>query len=97
MARRNSDRGQGNEGSERDGQGGARRKGSGSGYSQKPKSSKMGLCKDLKSNVLFGGHNAANTMRVTQEKNLQYEGTKYGEDTANELSNKATVVLQPPK
>jgi hypothetical protein len=36
-------------------------------------------------------------MRVTQEKILQYVGTKYGEDIANKQSNKLMVVLQPPK
>jgi NOL1/NOP2/fmu family ribosome biogenesis protein len=31
-----------------------------------------------------------------QEKIAQYVGIKYGEDIANELSNKTTVTIQPP-
>jgi hypothetical protein len=35
-------------------------------------------------------------MRTTQEKIAQYIGIKYGEDIANELSNKTTVTIPPP-
>jgi hypothetical protein len=35
-------------------------------------------------------------MRTTQEKIGQYVGIKYGEDIANELTNKATVTILPP-
>jgi hypothetical protein len=35
-------------------------------------------------------------MRTTQEKIRQYVGIKYGEDIANELTNKATVTIPPP-
>jgi hypothetical protein len=35
-------------------------------------------------------------MRTMQEKIGQYVGIKYGEDTANKLTNKATVTIPPP-
>jgi hypothetical protein len=35
-------------------------------------------------------------MRTTQEKIGQYVGIKYGEDIANELTNKAMVTIPPP-
>jgi hypothetical protein len=35
-------------------------------------------------------------MHTTQEKIAQYVGIKYGEDIANELTNKTTVTVAPP-
>ena len=53
----------------RDGRGGAGRAGRGQGYSTKPKSTKVGLCQELEHHVFdYGGHSAADTMRITQEK-----------------------------
>jgi hypothetical protein len=40
--------------------------------------------------------NAADLMRTMQEKIGQYIGIKYGEDIANELTNKATMTIPPP-
>ncbi len=58
---------------------------------------KVGLCKELESNVFdYGVHNAANLMRTTQEKIVLYVGAKYGEDIAKELTNKVTVAIPPP-
>ena len=63
----------------------------------KPKTSKVGLCKELEDNIFnHGVPNAADLMRTTQEKIRQYIGIKYGEDIANELTNKATVTIPPP-
>ena len=82
----------------RDGRGGAGRNGRGNGYPTKPKTIKTGLCKELDGHVFeYGGHGAADTMRTTMEKLHQYVGVKYGEDIANELKNRATVVVTPPK
>ena len=84
----------------RNGRGRSGRKGRGAGYSSqgKPKSTRVGLCKELESHMFdYGGHGASDTMRVTQEKTLQYVGLKFGKDIANELKNKTTVVLTPPK
>jgi hypothetical protein len=45
----------------------------------------------------YGNSNAADLMRTTQEKIAQYDGIKYGEDIANELTNnKNTVTVAPP-
>ena len=77
---------------------GAGRAGRGQGYSTKPKATKVGLCKELEHHVFnYGGHAAADTMWVTQEKVQQYVGIKYGEDIANELKNWVQVVIQSPE
>jgi hypothetical protein len=71
--------------------------GRGTGYTLKPKMSKVGLCKELESGIFnYGVSNATNLMRTTQEKIGQYVGIKYGEDIANELTNKTTVTIPPP-
>jgi hypothetical protein len=63
----------------------------------KPKMSKVGLCKELESNIFdYGASNATDLMRNMQEKTGQYVGIKYGEDIANELTNKTTVTIPPP-
>jgi hypothetical protein len=72
-------------------------RGRGTGYTFKPKTSKVGLCKELENNIFdYGVPNAANLMRTKQEKIGQYVGIKYGEDVANEQTNKATVTIPPP-
>jgi hypothetical protein len=58
------------------------------------KTTKVGLCKDLKGNVFdFGTTSAADQMQIMQEKIAQYIGAKYGEDIANELQNKTRIVF----
>jgi hypothetical protein len=58
---------------------------------------KDGLCKEPENNIFnYGVPNATNLMRTMQEKIGQYIGIKYGEDIANELTNKATVTIPPP-
>jgi hypothetical protein len=72
-------------------------RGRGTGYTSKPKTSKVGLCKELEDNIFdYGIPNAADLMRTMQEKIGQYVGIKYGEDITNELTNKATVTIPPP-
>jgi hypothetical protein len=98
MARQNAGKGQGNGCVGRDGCSGAGQKGRELGYLAKPKTTKVGLCKELESNFFhYGGYNTADTMRVTQEKIQQYVGTKYGKDIANKICNKVTVMLRPPQ
>ncbi len=81
--------GQGNGRGGHDGHGGPGRQGRGLGYSSKPKTTKMGLCKELEGHIFnYGGHGAANTMRVTHKKIQQYVGIKFGEDIANKIKNK---------
>ncbi len=71
--------------------------GRGRGYTSKPKTTKVGLCKELENNIFdYGVPNTADLMRTTQEKIGQYLGIKYGEDIANELTNKATVTIPRP-
>ncbi len=44
-------------------------RGRGIGYTSKPKTSKVGLCKELENNIFdYGVPNADNLMRTTQEK-----------------------------
>jgi hypothetical protein len=72
-------------------------RGRGMGYTLKPKSTKVGLCKVLESHIFdFGVSNATNLMHTMQEKIAQYVDIKYGEDIANELTNKTTVTIPPP-
>jgi hypothetical protein len=61
------------------------------------KASKSGLCKTLDNNVFDYGHKAAaDQMRTSWEKLVQYVGATYGQDICNELQNKATVNLAEP-
>jgi hypothetical protein len=61
------------------------------------KTTKVGLCKDLKGNMFdFGSTSAADQMQIKQEKIAQYIGAKYGEDIANELQNKTRIVYSAP-
>jgi hypothetical protein len=61
------------------------------------KTTKVGLCKDLKGNVFnFGTTSAVDQMRITQEKIAQYIGAKYGKDIANKLQNKTRIVFSAP-
>ncbi len=72
-------------------------RGHGTGYTSKPKSTKVGLCKELESHIFdYGILNAANLMRTMQVKIAQHVGIKYGEDIANELTNKTMVTIPPP-
>jgi hypothetical protein len=72
-------------------------RGRGTGYTSKPKTLKVGLCKEVENNIFdYGVPNAADLMHTTQEKIGQYIGIKYGEDIANELTNKATVTIPSP-
>ncbi len=61
------------------------------------KTTKMGLCKDLKGNLFnFGTTSAADQMQILQEKIVHYIVAKYGEDISNELQNKTRIVLSTP-
>jgi hypothetical protein len=51
----------------------------------------------LENNVFDYGHKAAaDQMRTSWEKLIQYVGTNYGQDISNELQNKVTVTLAEP-
>ena len=55
------------------------------GYTtSKPKTTKVGLCKELENRIFdCGVTNAADLMHTVQENIPQYVGIKYGEDIAN--------------
>jgi hypothetical protein len=56
------------------------------------------MCAELHHYIFdYGVANAADLLRTTQDKVAQFVGSKYGEDIANELTNKTTVVVAPPQ
>jgi hypothetical protein len=58
---------------------------------------KSGLCAALGNNVFDYGHRAAaDQMRTSWEKLVQFVGTNYGQDISNELQNKIPVILSEP-
>ena len=92
MTVRNSGHGKNDRRAGRKGHSGKTRNGHGSGYSSRPKPTKVGLCKEFRGHVFdYGGQGATDTMRVTQEKIQQYDGIKYDKDIANKIKNKVFV------
>ena len=95
--------GRGGRGSGRGGRGnnGGRSSGRGRGHNYNGasnKTSKNGLCTTLGTHIFDFGHKAAaDQMRTTWEKLVQYVGTTYGQDISNELQNKTTVTLLEPE
>ena len=84
----------------RDGRGSANKKGRGrgDGYTPKTSNKKVGMCAELHHHIFdYGVANAADLLRTTQEKIAQYVGSKYGEDIANEVTNKVVVTVPPPQ
>ena len=58
------------------------------------KNRKIGWCKELDGNIFdYGWRTAADQMRNSQVEIVQYVGTKYGEDIANELENQRRLIL----
>jgi hypothetical protein len=50
------------------------------------------MCGNISTNVFdYGQKSAADLMRTSWEKIVQYVGTNYGQDISNELQNKITV------
>jgi hypothetical protein len=55
------------------------------------------MCGNLSTNVFdYGQKSAADLMRTSWEKLVQYVGTNYGQDISNELQNKITVDIIEP-
>jgi len=74
-----------------------RGRGRGQNYTGAAKASKSGLCTTLGINVFdYGQKSAADQMRTSWEKLVQYVSTNYGQDISNELQNKLTVTLVEP-
>jgi hypothetical protein len=71
--------------------------GRGQNYTGARTVAKSGLCAVFGSNVFDYGHRAAaDQMRTSWEKLIQFVGTNYGQDNCNELQNKISVVLSEP-
>jgi hypothetical protein len=78
---------------------GGRRRGRGRGqnYTGSVNATNRGLCTNLGTNVFaYGQKSAADQIRTSWEKLVQYVGTNYGQDINNELQNKVWVVLTEP-
>jgi hypothetical protein len=80
----------------RDGRGHGGRGGRGRGRGQNnidsENTTKKGLFGNLGTNVFgYGQNSAADLMRTSREKLVQYVGTNYWQDTSNELKKKITV------
>jgi hypothetical protein len=72
-------------------------RGRGQDYTASADAEKRGLCTNLGTNVFdYGQNSAADQMRTSREKLVQYVGTNYGQDIINELQNKVWVVLTEP-
>ena len=92
-------RGRGNRGG-RGGQarGGRGGRGRGQNYAGNRRTSTTGLCAALGYNVFDYWHKAAaDQMRTSLEKLIQYVGTTYGQDISNELQNRAELTIPDPK
>jgi hypothetical protein len=76
---------------------GGRGRGRGQNYTGSANAAKRGLCTNLGTNVFdYVQKSAADQMRTSWEKLVQYAGTNYGQDINNELQNKVWVVLTEP-
>jgi hypothetical protein len=76
---------------------GGRGRGRGQNYSGSAKTENKGLCDNLGTNVFdYGKKSAADLMRTSWEKLVQYVGTNYGQDISNELQNNISVDIIEP-
>jgi hypothetical protein len=76
---------------------GGRGRGQGQNYTGSSNAAKRVMCTNLGTNVFdYGQKSAADQMRSSRKKFVQYVGTNYGQDINNELQNKYWVVLTEP-
>jgi hypothetical protein len=76
---------------------GGRGRGRGKNYNGSANTTNKGLCSNLGTNVLdYGPKSAADLMRTSCEKLVQYVGTNYRQDISNELHNKISVDIIEP-
>ena len=62
------------------------------------KSAQKGLCSDLEGNIFdIGQQTSADLLRMTLKKVIQYVGTKYGKDIANDLENRQRTTTSSPQ
>jgi hypothetical protein len=96
MSSRGGGRNNGSGGRGRGGRGG-RGHGRGQNYTGSANTTKKGLCANLGTNVFdYGQKSAADLMRTSWEKLVQYGGTNYGQDISNELKNNISVDIIEP-
>jgi hypothetical protein len=89
--------GRGGRGRTTPGGGRGRGRGRGLNYTGTNQPAKKGLCTTLGTNIFdYGQKAAADQMRTSWEKLVQYVGTNYGQDISKELFNKTTVTLVEP-
>jgi len=76
---------------------GPRNRSRGQNYTGSTRTTKKGLSAALGINVFDYGHKAAaDEMRTSWEKLVEYVGTTYGPDISNELQNRQEVVIPQP-
>jgi hypothetical protein len=76
---------------------GGRGCGRGQNYTDLANTKKKGLCANIGTNVFYYGQkSAANLMRTSWDKLVQYVCTNYGQDISNELQNKISVDIIEP-
>jgi ribosomal protein L15 len=74
-----------------------RGRGRGQNYTGLANTKKKGMCANLGTNVFdYGQKTAADIMRTSWDKLVQYVGTNYGQDISNELQNKIYVDIIEP-
>jgi hypothetical protein len=72
-------------------------RGRGQNYTGSTNTTKKVTCANLITNVFdYGQKSAADLMRTSWEKLVQYVGTNYGQDISNELQNKISVDIIEP-
>jgi hypothetical protein len=75
---------------------GGRGRGRGQNYTGLTNTTKKGMCANLGTNIFdYGQNSAADLMRTSWEKLVQYVGTNYGQDISNELQNKIVDIIEP--
>jgi hypothetical protein len=79
------------------GHGGRGGRGRGQNYTGSANTTNKGMCANLGTNVFdYGQKSAADLMRTSWKKLVQYVGTNYGQDISNELHNKIYVDIIEP-
>jgi hypothetical protein len=72
-------------------------RGRGQNYTGSVNTAKRGMCNNIGTNVFeYGQKSAADQMRTSWEKLVQYFGTNYGQEINNDSQNKVWVVLNEP-
>jgi hypothetical protein len=72
-------------------------RGRGQNYTGSANAANRGMCTNLGTDVFdYGQKSAADQMRTSWEKFVQYVGTNYGQDISNKFQNKVWVIFTEP-